>query len=395
MTSLRRVCLMVAAVVAASVCLTNVSAAPAKLPSDPASWTDKRIAEDERPALHAALGFAPPELKDDTTWIGDGAAASFQELRGKVVVIQSWTHTNERGRGAIQRTATVLKNQLGDDVKLVLLHTPDDAENVASYLERRKTPAPVLVDRSGRLCDDLGIYTDPVTVLIDRNGAVRASGVSISLLPEAVDLLKAEPFDASAKAPEVVKPRDERDPVPAGGAAKASDKPKAQFPPITGAVKANDLRGKKAPEIRVGEWIANEPKLDGKVVMVEFWATWCGPCKKSIPHLGELQKKYPNELAVIGISNEDAGTIRGFMKHTKMEYSVASDTQNQVMSVVRSPGIPHAFVMSPDGIVRWQGHPASLSEETLQQIIAASDIKTTLSRPKRWRVPAEETPKAS
>jgi hypothetical protein len=75
-----------------------------------------------------------------------------------------------------------------------------------------------------------------------------------------------------------------------------------------------------------------------------------------------------------------------------MEYAIALDTTTEVHRAVSINPIPYAIVMSPDGIVRWQGHPASLNAATMQQIVDASGLGVAAppAGPKRWVVTAPE-----
>src|SRR5262245_25803040 len=82
---------------------------------------------------------------------------------------------------------------------------------------------------------------------------------------------------------------------------------------------ANDVRGKKAPALVVDQWLTPEPQRQGKVLLIDIWATWCPPCRETIPELNELQKQFKDDLVVIGISDEPAKTVTEFMKGTKME----------------------------------------------------------------------------
>lgn len=157
----------------------------------------------------------------------------------------------------------------------------------------------------------------------------------------------------------------------------------AAFPPFVTTKNLyadTNFRGKKAPDFFIQKWLnRSEVDVRGKVVLIDFWATWCPPCRKAIPELNEFAKKFKDKLVVIGISDEPADTVSKFMDTTPMEYSVGIDTTKKMMKAIGVKGIPHALVVTPDGIVRWQGFPLDdddrLTEKVLQQIIDASGVK--------------------
>lgn len=139
----------------------------------------------------------------------------------------------------------------------------------------------------------------------------------------------------------------------------------------------NDLRGKQAPRLVVESWLHQaDPNTRGKVLLIDFWATWCGPCRALIPELNEWQEKFKDDLVIIGLSDEPEATVRAFMEGTPMHYSVAIDTQRRMHTAVGVRGIPHVLVITKDRIVRWQGFPGAaedkLTAEKLSQIIEAN-----------------------
>ena len=136
----------------------------------------------------------------------------------------------------------------------------------------------------------------------------------------------------------------------------------------TGQAAPEDFVGKELPSLGV-DYLDKTPDLKGKPHIVEFWATWCGPCKTTIPHLNELQKKFgPQGLVVIGVTDEDKKTVNDFRKKLPMEYSVALDKKGLSKKVGIST-IPHALLVGKDGKVVWAGNPSGLTEAEVEKVV--------------------------
>ncbi len=138
-----------------------------------------------------------------------------------------------------------------------------------------------------------------------------------------------------------------------------------------------DFRGKAAPEFFVEKWLnGNAPEMKGKVLIVDFWATWCGPCRKLIPEMNAWHKKFSKDVVFVGLSDEPAEKVTEFMKGSPMDYHVAVDSSKSMSKALGIQGIPHVMIVSPDGVVRWQGFPGSqedpLTEAVIQQIVDAA-----------------------
>lgn len=128
----------------------------------------------------------------------------------------------------------------------------------------------------------------------------------------------------------------------------------------------------KTVTIQFEKSLTPQPDLKANnLYLVEFWATWCPPCRQSIPHLNELVKKYQNKkITFIGISGEDEATVSKFMEEQKFEYTVCIDPTNKMAAELNVKGIPAAFLLNPEGKILWNGHPMTLTEKILNEHLA-------------------------
>lgn len=136
--------------------------------------------------------------------------------------------------------------------------------------------------------------------------------------------------------------------------------------------------GDPAPALNLQTWIKGDPVelKSGSIFVVEFWATWCAPCKESIPHLSDLQRKFKGkDVVVVGISTEPAKDVKPFVEKmgSRMDYAVAVDTSEKTsaayMGAFGIEGIPEAFVVDKKGRLVWHGDPRANLEEVLAQVV--------------------------
>src|SRR5262245_48151778 len=151
--------------------------------------------------------------------------------------------------------------------------------------------------------------------------------------------------------------------------------------------------GDPAPKLQTGKWVQGEPVKNfekDKAYLVEFWATWCGPCRVSIPHVNELHTQYKDKgFIVIGQDcwERDEGLVGPFVKNmgNKMTYRVALDDKagseqgkmaETWMAAAGRNGIPSAFLVDTKGLIAWIGHPMTLKGKLIEDVLAGSfDVK--------------------
>lgn len=157
----------------------------------------------------------------------------------------------------------------------------------------------------------------------------------------------------------------------------------AEAPAIT--LKVGDV----APPFVHGTWLKGQPVAalaKGQIYVVEFWATWCGPCKVSMPHLSELAKTYKGKATFIGVDILEKGkspeaiekNVAAFVKAKgdAMAYLVCRDTPDGAMyktwmQAAGEEGIPLAFIVDGSGRIVWKGHPMTM-EKVVEAVVAGT-----------------------
>ncbi len=152
---------------------------------------------------------------------------------------------------------------------------------------------------------------------------------------------------------------------------------------------ASELKeGSAAPVLSPAKWVKGGPVKNfeaGKVYVVEFWATWCGPCKESIPHLTELAHQFKGKVTFIGVDvwdKDDDPKATTYVdrvakwvkaKGNEMDYNVCVDDVDDTMSntwmkAAGQNGIPAAFVVDQKGTIAWIGHPMAGLDKVLAMV---------------------------
>ncbi|MFZ9010834.1 MAG: redoxin domain-containing protein [Anaerohalosphaeraceae bacterium] len=288
---------------------------------------------------------------------------------GKVTVVEFWATWCPPCRTSIPHLTDV-QRQFQDKGVTVIGISDEPTETVNAFIEKMgdKMQYTVALDTKGKANDGyMTAYQQggiPTAFVVDGKGQVAWVGHPMDGLEDVIKeiLTEADSTETVAEAMPAVEAEAPAAPAP---------EPKSESAQL--GQKAAALEGLRYVK---GDAVRFEA---GKTYVVEFWATWCGPCRTSIPHLTEIQKQFKDKgVTVIGISSEDAETVKPFVEKMggKMVYTVALDTDRNVndayMKAFNQRGIPTAFIVDGKGNVAWVGHPMGGLEEVLELVVAGS-----------------------
>lgn len=157
--------------------------------------------------------------------------------------------------------------------------------------------------------------------------------------------------------------------------------------------------GDLAPELELEALLQSPPDiavdwshLRGDVVIIEFWATWCGPCLKAIPHLNGLAEKYRDRrVRFISVIDEEQLVVERFLKYRPMSTWIGLDAKGATFRSFGIDFIPQTIIVSPAGRVACVTRPEQLTAEMIDSVLAGHEIHLE-SKPRPAAASASEEP---
>jgi thiol-disulfide isomerase/thioredoxin len=152
------------------------------------------------------------------------------------------------------------------------------------------------------------------------------------------------------------------------------------FALLTSCAFAQVKNGEPVPDINF-QTILNAPvkqaklsELKGKVVLIEFWATWCGSCIEAMPHLKQLQQKFQNKLQIITITDETAKRTGQYLTSRPSNLWFAVDTGRLITQLFPHQLIPHTVLIGADGKLIANTSPELVTEKVIDSLLSSKEI---------------------
>jgi len=147
---------------------------------------------------------------------------------------------------------------------------------------------------------------------------------------------------------------------------------------VPGCIKDAPPLGTPPPELQVAGWLqapdgfeGRWAALKGRVVVLDFWATWCGPCVAAIPHMNELAEEFRGrDIVFLAVTDEDEARVKAFLAKRPIDAVIGLDAGRKTARAFGVNSIPHTVIVGRDGTVVAATYPENVTSEFLREVLA-------------------------
>ena len=294
------------------------------------------------------VGKAAPEFKVKDL---KGIEISLEKYRGQVVLLDfwaTWCGPCIAELPNVQKTYQKYKDKKFEIIGISLDRTITQLDN---FIKKRELPWVHHWDDGGKIANQYRVTGIPSMFLIDGKGIIRTTDVRGGKLEKAVDALVKEnllnPTDTNSK------PKT----IPATKMIKMKPTTPDNEDNQPKKIKINDLVGKTAPDFKVKDLEGKELSLQdfrGQVVLLDFWATWCGPCIKEMPKVKKTYTKFKDQkFQIISISlDRSIDPLKSYVTKEELKWKHYWDEDRKVRTQFGVTHIPTVFILDGEGVVR-------------------------------------------
>jgi thiol-disulfide isomerase/thioredoxin len=130
--------------------------------------------------------------------------------------------------------------------------------------------------------------------------------------------------------------------------------------------------GAKLPEFDA-EYLGEAPAADSKLILIDFWATWCAPCREEFPYLNAIHSQFSNSgLSVVGLTQESKATAQAFLPKVDIKYKLGAGGAKPLQKQLRIKALPYAILVNRIGIIIWRGQASGLSVAEVERYLTAA-----------------------
>ena len=317
-------------------------------------WGDAKQWRD----VHSKIVGQPMPTLNLSHWV-NSKPLTREDLKGQIVVVDFWATWCGPCLRALPHNNDMMDKYAGKGVTILAICGSSSGQSkMPAIVEQKKLRFPVARDAKQVSAKAWGVMWWPTYAVVDRAGIVRGVGLSPSAVEGMVDrIMKEQPYKPGAAEQDI--PRRWLE---------GSDKQRARLATLEAVG--------TPPALQVENWMNSEAldldELKGKVVVLDFWATWCGPCIKSIPHANELYETHKDDgLVIIGVTHPRGGeNMAGSADKHGINYPIALDANGDTIKAYGVNGFPDYYLIDRAGNLRIADCSNSKLDEAIAKLLA-------------------------